>query len=122
MPANTKAIVEKVNNAFAQNNPEGFLSQCADDVAFTMVGEKTVKGKDALRKWMAAMNGEPPKFTAQNVLAEGDFATSHGEMTMKDKDGKPGQYAYCDIYRFRGEKIVELKAFVMKTEAQPATV
>ena len=121
MPANNKTIVEKVNAAFAQNNPEGFLTHCADDVVFTMVGDTAVRGKDAVRKWMASMNGEPPKFTVQNVIAEGDFATSHGEMTMKDKDGKIGQYAYCDIYRFRGDKIVELKAFVMKTEAQAKT-
>jgi uncharacterized protein (TIGR02246 family) len=120
MPVNTKAIVEKVNAAFAQNNPEGFLSQCADDVTFTMVGDKTVKGKDAVRKWMASMGGEAPKFTVQQVIAEGDLATSYGDMTMKEKDGTTASYAYCDIYRFRGDKIAELKAFVMKTEPQAA--
>ena len=90
MATTNKEIVDKVNAAFAQNNHEGFLSHCADDVVFTMVGDKTVKGKDAIRKWMASMGGEPPTFTVQKVIAEGDFATSHGEMTMKGKDGRPG--------------------------------
>ena len=40
---------------------------------------------------------------------------------MKDKDGKAGQYSYCDIYRFQNEKIVELNSFVVKLEAKGKT-
>ncbi|MCM2359336.1 MAG: nuclear transport factor 2 family protein [Geobacteraceae bacterium] len=50
MSAKSKEIVEKVNTAFAENNLEGFLSFCADDVKWTMVGDKTVTGKDAIRQ------------------------------------------------------------------------
>jgi ketosteroid isomerase-like protein len=121
MAVHNKAIVEKVNAAFAEGNVEGFLAFCADDVAWTMVGDTTVKGKDAIRQWMASMGMEPPQFTVANVIAEGDFVTAHGDMTMKDKDGKVVPYAYCDIYRFRGDKIVELRAFVIQTEAQSQT-
>jgi uncharacterized protein (TIGR02246 family) len=53
-----KEIVEKVDTAFAQNNLEGFLSFCAEDVEWTIVGEKTVKGKDSIRQWMAAIESE----------------------------------------------------------------
>jgi uncharacterized protein len=121
MAVHNKAIVEKVNAAFAEGSVEGFLLVCVDDVTWTMVGDTTVKGKDAIRQWMASMDMEPPQFTVANVIAEGDFVTAHGDMTMKDKDGKVVPYAYCDIYRFRGDKIVELRAFVMKTEAQYQT-
>ena len=55
MSAKNKEIVEKVNAAFAEGSVEGFLSFCADDVVWTMVGDKTVKGKDAIRQWMASM-------------------------------------------------------------------
>jgi uncharacterized protein len=51
-------------------------------------------------------------------IADGDFVTTHGEMTMNDKDGKAVPYAYCDIYRFRNDKIVALSSFVIKTEAK----
>jgi uncharacterized protein len=54
-------------------------------------------------------------------IADGDFVTTHGEMTMNDKDGKAVPYAYCDIYRFRDDKIVELTSFVTKTEAKYKT-
>jgi uncharacterized protein len=118
MSAKNKEIVEQVNAAFAQNSVEGFLSVCADDVVWTMVGDKTVEGKDAIRQWMASMDLEPLKFTVDNVIAEGDFVTAHGDMTMKDKDGKAVPYSCCNIYRFRGDKIVELRAFVIKTKAK----
>jgi len=113
--ATNKAIVEKVNAAFAENSVEGFLSFCADDIEWTMVGDRTVKGKDAIRTWMASMgSSEPPKFTVQNVVGEGDFVVAYGDMTMKE-DGKLNPYAYCDVYRFRGGTIAELRSFVLKT-------
>jgi uncharacterized protein len=122
MSVNQKAIVAKVNAAFAEGSTEGFLACCAEDVAWTMVGDTTVQGKDAIRQWMASMGPmEPPQLTVHNVIAEGDFVTAYGDMTMQDKDGKLVPYAYCDIYRFRGDTIVELRAFVIPTEAQSQT-
>ncbi len=104
MSTKNKEIVEKVNASFAAGGIEGFLSACADDVVWTMVGNKTTKGKKAIREWMASMDMEPPKFTVDNIIAEGDFVTVHGGMTMKDKEGKTGSYEYCDIYQFPWRK------------------
>jgi len=118
MSAKNKEIVKKVNASFAEGGVEGFLTHCADDVVWTMVGNKTTKGKKAIREWLASMDTEPPKFTVDNIIGEGDFVTSYGDMTMKDKDGEVVPYAYCDIYRFRDGKIVELSSFVIKTEAK----
>ncbi len=117
MSSPNRAIVEKVNASFADGNTEGFLSQCADDVVWTIVGSKTVSGKNAIREWMASMNMELPQFTVTNVIAEGDFVTAYGDMTMRE-EGKTIPYAYCDIYRFRDGKIVELNSFVVKTAAK----
>lgn len=50
MSANNKEIVARVNAAFAANELEGLLSCCADDVEWTMVGEESIKGKDAIRQ------------------------------------------------------------------------
>lgn len=67
------------------------------------------------------MDIEPPNFTVNKIIGEGDFVTAYGDMTMKDKDGKVVPYAYCDIYRFREGKIIELTSFVIKTEAKSET-
>lgn len=116
MPEKNKAILEKGNAAIAAGDNEGFLAFCADDTEWTFVGEQTLKGKEAVRRYMAATYLEPPKFTTDNTIAANDFLTVLGEITLKDADGKPTLYSYCDVWRFRGGKIVELKAFVIKTE------
>ncbi|MBW4577965.1 MAG: nuclear transport factor 2 family protein [Tildeniella nuda ZEHNDER 1965/U140] len=115
MSENNKAILLEGNAAIAEGNNEGFLSFCTDDTQWTFVGDKTLNGKEAVRQWMATTYVEPPKFRVANLIAEGDFVTALGDITMKDADGKAAHYSYCDIWRFRNGQIVELKAFVIKT-------
>jgi uncharacterized protein len=114
MSNNKKAILEAANAANAAGNYEGFLSFCTDDTKWTFVGDKTLNGKEAVRQYMAETYIEPPKFTVANLIAEGDFVTAVGDITLKDADGKADHYSYCDIWRFRGSEIVELKAFAIK--------
>ncbi len=121
MSDKNKAILEEANAAIAQGNYEGFLSFCADDMEWTFVGDKTLKGKEAVRQWMAMTYIEPPKFRVANLIAEGDFVTALGDITMKDEDGKATHYSYCDIWRFRGDKMVELRAFVIPAEVKTET-
>lgn len=119
MSSRNKEVVEKVNASFAANNLEGVLAQCAEDVEWTMVGEKICKGKQAIREWLKAMPSEPPVFTVATLIAEGDRVMASGDMTMNEKERQAVPYSYCDIYRFRGDKIAELKSFVIKTAAAP---
>jgi len=116
MSLKNKEVVEKVNAAFARSDIEAFLAFCADDFVWTMVGEKIVQGKDGIREWMGSGPAEPPTFSVDAVVGEGDFVSAFGDMTMKEKDGSVGSYSYSDVYRFRGDKIAELKAFVIRTD------
>ncbi|YAF98317.1 MAG: nuclear transport factor 2 family protein [Nodularia sp. CChRGM 3473] len=116
-----KAILEAANAAIAQGNYEGFLSFCTDDTEWTFVGDKTLKGKAAVRQWMATEYVEPPLNIVANLIAEGDFVTALGDLTIKDEDGKAAHYSYCDIWRFRGDKMVELRAFVIPAEVKAET-
>lgn len=114
MSANNRAIIDKANEAFARNDVEGLLALCSDDFSWTMVGSEPAVGKAAVREWMAKAPPEMPKFTIDTVIADGDFVTCVGDMTMPEK-GNDVLYAYCDVWRLEGGKIVELKAFVIKT-------
>jgi ketosteroid isomerase-like protein len=116
MSVRNKEIVGRVNDSFAKGDTKGFLTYCTDDVVWKMVGDKTVKGKQAILDWMGSMPGDPPKFTVDRVAADGDTVMASGDMTMPEKDGQVGHYSYCDVYRFQGDKIAELKAFVIKTD------
>lgn len=116
MSDNNKAILEKGNAAVTRGDNEGFLLFCADDTEWKFVGDKILRGKEAVRQWMATTYMEPPKFNVANLIAEGDFVTALGDITMKDEDGKEAHYSYCDVWRFHEGKIVELTAFVIKSE------
>lgn len=109
MSEQNKAILEKANAAIVEGKYEEFLSFCSEDTEWTFVGDKTLKGKEAVREYMAVYV-KPPKFKVANLIAEGDFVTALGEITMDNTD-----YAYCDVWRFREGKMVELQAFVIKT-------
>ncbi|RAJ22381.1 nuclear transport factor 2 family protein [Pedobacter cryoconitis] len=116
MDSNNKAILEKANAAIIEGDYEGFLSFCTEDTKWTFVGDKTLWGKKAVREYMATVYVEPPKFMVENLIAEGEFVSAVGEISMKDEDGKMVVYSYCDVWRFSNGKMAELKAFVIGTE------
>ena len=112
-----KAVLEHANAAVAAGDYEGFLSYCTDDVEWTFVGERTLNGKEAVRRYMTATYLEPPRFTVSQVIAEGDFVTAIGEIAIKDATGRVAHSAYCDVWRLRGGKLAELRAFVVEIDA-----
>jgi len=117
LAVNRKETVQRINEAFAENNLEKVLSFCADDVTWTMVGDTTVRGKNSIRKWMASMNPQTPQLSVQQIIAEGDVVISRGDMKMQEKkDGPWIPYTFCDIYRFAGDRVAELNAFVIRTD------
>lgn len=116
MTDNNKTILEKANAAVTAGDNEDFLSFCTDDTLWTFVGDKTLKGKEAVRAYMAEAYIEPPKFMVEWMIAEGDFVTALGKISMKDKNGKMVDYSYCDVWRFKNGKMAELTAFVIETK------
>lgn len=118
MSEKNKEIIEKVNNAFAEGNTEGFLSFCVEDVEWGMVGDKSFKGKQAIREFMSSHSGEAPEFTVDQMIAEGETVVCWGGMTMKEENGESFPYSYCDIYQLRNEEIVRLQSFVVKHKTE----
>ncbi len=115
--ANRKDIVQRINAAFAENDLENVLSFCTDDLTWTMVGDTTVRGKNAIRQWMASMNPQPPQFVIHQTIGEADVVMTRGDMTMAEKkDGPAIPYSFCDVYRFDGDKVAELTTFVIRTD------
>ncbi len=109
--------IKNVNTAFSENRIEDFYAVCSDDVEWTMIGEKTVKGLDNIREWMKGMEGmDPPKINNHRIIADDNSAAAYGDMSMKTKDGDIRYYDYCDVYTFKNGKVKELRSFVIKTE------
>ena len=109
-----KQLLQAANSAISKGDYEGFLKHCAEDTQWYFIGERTLSGKDMVRQWMAEAYREPPKFKVNHLISEGDWLTALGEITSKDDEGNEVRYAYCDVWRFEGDKLAELRAFVIR--------
>jgi ketosteroid isomerase-like protein len=114
MSDDNKAILQLANAAVAKGDYDGFLSYCTEDVEWTFVGDQTLKGKEAVRRYMNSTYIEPPNFVVDQLIAEGDFITAIGKIDLRDETGKTTHSAYCDVWRLRDGKLAELKAFVLE--------
>ena len=114
MSEQNKAVLTRANAAVAKGDYEGFLAHCTDDVVWTFVGDRILKGKEAVRQYMKATYVEPPRFRVDHLIAEGDFVTALGDIDLKDEAGSLVHYAYCDVWRLRENKLAELRAFVVE--------
>ncbi len=121
MSVKNKAVVEEVNEAMRRGDVEAFLSRCVDDFEWAMVGEPPIRGRDAVRQFMAKGPQEPPVFTVDTLVGDGDVVVAKGEMTMEDDAGTETGYAFCDVWRFRGDQLASLNAFVIKTATAAKT-
>lgn len=117
--SDTKAILNQANAAVSRGDYEGFLAHCTEDTEWTFIGERTLRGKQAVREYMALTYVEPPRFKVDRLIAEGEWLTAIGEIDLKDSTGVVTRYAYCDVWRVRDEKLAELKAYVVEIQKQP---
>jgi ketosteroid isomerase-like protein len=115
MNPTNKAILEEANAFISKGDYEQFLTYCTEDTEWTFVGEQILRGKKAVRKYMEKTYVEPPKFDVEHAIAEGDYVTVLGKISLKDQNGKSVEYDYCDVWTFRDGKMAGVKAFVIET-------
>jgi uncharacterized protein len=113
MAKDHKEILLQGNAAISAGDHEGFLSLCTEDTRWEFMGDQILQGKQAVRDYMRYAYTEPPVFSVEQMISEGDWLTVLGEITLTDKDGKATRYSYCDVWRFEEGKMAELKAFVV---------
>lgn len=109
-----KSILLTANALISQGNYEGFLDYCTNDTQWNFIGEQILSGKEAVRNYMKNAYKEPPQFELETTISEQDYVTAIGKITMKDENGKPTDYSYCDVWQFRNGKMASLRAFVIK--------
>lgn len=110
-----KDVLTRANAAIRNGDHEGFLSCCSDDVVWEFVGDRTIEGKDAVRRYIDETYLSPPRFDVAAMVADGDLLVAVGEIVTEDDEGREQPNAYCDVWRFREGQMVELRAFVVPT-------
>lgn len=116
-------LLRNINEAFADNNRDFILSHVTDDIIWTVVGYKDViQGKDEFEKALKEMEG-PTEMDLKitNMVIQQDMAAVDGRIVLRKEEGKKKKYAFCDIYRLRGEnqpKISEMISYVIDVSKQ----
>ncbi len=116
MSVNNKDILVKANAMITNGDNEGFLEFCTEDVVWEFVGDQTLRGKQAVRQYMKSTYKQPPKFDVEHLIADNNFVTAIGKISLNDANGKLIHYEYCDVWRFRNGKMAQLKAFVVEVK------
>jgi ketosteroid isomerase-like protein len=114
MTTNNKVLLMKANEAVSKGDYEAFLEYCTEDTKWIFVGDQILHGKEEVRKWMLAEYIEPPKFDVTNLIAENEYVTALGQITLIIEKELSVQYDYCDVWKFRDGKMAELRAFVIE--------
>jgi uncharacterized protein len=117
MSSTHKDLLAQANAAVTRGDHEAFLAFCTEDTEWTFVGDRTLRGKQAVRQWMAdSYKAAPPRLRVHRMVAEGDFLTALGDIVLTDGSGRQTRHAYCDVWRVRDGRLAALHAFVVETD------
>ena len=116
MSLNNKHTLEKANARVTNGDNEGFLAYCTEDVVWEFIGDQTLYGKQAVREYMKSTYLRPPKFDVERMIADDDYVTAIGKISLNDATGKLIHYEYCDVWHFRDGRMAQLKAFVVEVK------
>ncbi len=109
----TKDIINSIIESFESNDVESVLNQMTDDVEWQMIGDKTISGKDEMRKFFAD-NGDMKMIssTKNHTIIDGDHVAVDGEVQCS-KNGEVTDMYYCDIYQLENEQVKKMISYIV---------
>ncbi|AWW31017.1 nuclear transport factor 2 family protein [Echinicola strongylocentroti] len=104
-------FLKQFNEAFAASDVDYIAAHVTEDIEWTIVGDKTLKGKaafiEALEKMAVDTTG---KAEIEQVITHGKEAAVRGTIIMETE--KVRRFAFCDTYVFSGFKNPKIKQMV----------
>jgi len=114
-----KNLLSNVFAETARGNGRPFVEALSAEVTWTIAGStpwsKTYVGKRAvLKELLGPLNAQLADgntITASRIIGEGNFVVVEGRGHNRTKTGKPYANTYCWVFRFEGEKVVEITEY-----------
>lgn len=117
--ATTLAVVTRFERGFNARNPDALVADMAADAVFEHVAPAgrsigRFEGRDAIRAVFASLDDHFPNFDlkATEIFAQGDRAACRWEIFWDGPDGGRAHARGADIFRMRGDKIVEKLTYI----------
>lgn len=104
-----REFLKAFNIAFAEGNIPFLSDSVAEDIAWNMVGDKTIEGKSNFIESLEEMKENlVSELAIDKIVTHGKEGAVNG--TLKMENGKT--FAFADIYEFRGAKGTQLQSMV----------
>lgn len=114
-----RALTEKINDAWINNDMDFLSTQLTDDVRWKMSDQPVVEGKQA---FFASFENLPQvtteEFQKDKLLIDGSTAVYTGTMRTRSDQGEIFSFAFCDIYEFRGQKVCQITSYMADFNTQ----
>lgn len=118
-PTENKTKVQKAFEAVAKGDAAAFVNLWHDDVTMTITGDyswsQTFRGKANVIKnlygYVAELCPGTRKTIPSLILADEDWVIVEARGEMTTRSGEPYNNHYLLMYRFEGDKIVEMKEY-----------
>lgn len=106
-------LLKKISEEFAKGNLEFAEVHLADDIKWNILGSIPIIGKKQVLEASKMLQLESfPVVTIKNIVAEGDYVVIESTGEAKTKNGKPYNQTYCDVFKFKGEKLYEITTYL----------
>lgn len=100
-----RKFLKEFNVAFGIGNTKFLTDNVSDDIVWTMVGDKTIEGKEAFSKAIHKMAEQKvAECVIEKVITHGKEGAVNGLMKMEN--GK--EYAFSDFYEFKNTKSTDV--------------
>jgi ketosteroid isomerase-like protein len=109
----TRAVIEKLYEAYLSGNTEGMLALMAPDVKVTFNYAGTFTGMDEARPFMMWNGGQLTdlKFNVRTKIIDGNYAAVTWDETAKTIRGEDWEAIGVDVYHVENDQIVEMTCY-----------
>jgi len=126
-PSRLLAVLESFAAAWNRHDADALMSHMADECVFDASAGPAVNGtrhagRDAVRAAYSAIWEAIPdaKWNDATHFVSGDRGVSEWRFTGTQKDGGQIEVLGCDLFTFRGDKILVKNSYRKNRPAQPA--
>jgi ketosteroid isomerase-like protein len=109
--------MKTTNTELSQQFSEGKFASCYDYLSNTIqwkiVGNKTLEGKEDVIKFCENMlkESENTTFKNFNMVVENNSIVVEGNCKFMNEDNTEGEVNYCDVYKFKDDKISKITSY-----------
>lgn len=118
MDVTTDLTTEKIARAFSSHRFDQALPHLADDVVWTLVGDKPLIGRKAVKKacerTAADLAGVTTEFQRFRTVVGDESVVVESLGRYTGADGDVSIVASCDVYDFDDERITEIVSYTVE--------